>query len=103
MKSSREVREAATLAERERIIKLLEDKGAHEYHDGYEELTCDTCNNIALIKGEELEQLNERKAITDWLRSRRASEPMRLTIERLAELIDEGKHLEQSKDEGENK
>ena len=47
--------------------------------------------------------MNERKAITDWLRSRRASEPMRLTIERLAELIDQGKHLEQSKDEGENK
>jgi hypothetical protein len=47
--------------------------------------------------------VNERKAITDWLRSRRASESMRLTIERLAELIDEGKHLEQSKDEGENK
>ena len=38
--------------------------------------------------------MNERKAITDWLRSRRASEPMRLTIERLAELIDQGKHLE---------
>ena len=38
--------------------------------------------------------MNERKAITDWLRSRRASEPMRLTIERLAELIDRGKHLE---------
>lgn len=45
--------------------------------------------------------MNERKAITDWLRSRRASEPMRLTIERLAELIDQGKHLEQSKEEGE--
>lgn len=39
------------IVERERIIKLLEDKGVHEWHDGYEELTCDTCNNIALIKG----------------------------------------------------
>ena len=38
--------------------------------------------------------MNERKAITDWLRSRRASEPMRLTVERLADLIDQGKHLE---------
>lgn len=40
--------------------------------------------------------MNERKAITDWLRSLMASEPipMRLTIERLAELIDQGKHLE---------
>jgi hypothetical protein len=38
--------------EQERIIKLLEDKGAHEWHDGHEELTCDTCHNIALIKGE---------------------------------------------------
>jgi hypothetical protein len=36
----------------ERIIKLLEDKGAHEWHDGHEEITCDTCWNIALIKGE---------------------------------------------------
>ena len=40
--------------------------------------------------------MSERKAITDWLRSRRASEPMRLTIERLADLIDQGKHLEQN-------
>jgi hypothetical protein len=45
----------------------------------------------------------ERKAITDWLRSRKASEPMRLTIERLAYLIDQGKHLEQNKEKGENK
>ena len=47
--------------------------------------------------------MNERKAITDWLRSRKASEPMRLTIERLAYLIDQGKHLEQSEDKKENK
>lgn len=46
--------------------------------------------------------MNERKAITDWLRSRRASEPMRLTIERLAYLIDQGKHLEQSQKRTEN-
>lgn len=46
---------------------------------------------IALIKGE---GVTERKAITDWLRSRKASEPMRLTIERLAYLIDQGKHLD---------
>ena len=45
--------------------------------------------------------MNERKAITDWLRSRKASEPMRLTIERLAYLIDQGRHLEQSQKDNE--
>jgi hypothetical protein len=57
----------------------------------------------ALVKSAELATEAERKAITDWLRSRRASEPMRLTIERLAYLIDQGKHLEQNKEKGENK
>jgi hypothetical protein len=52
MKSSREVKEAATLAERERIINLLENKGSHEWNDGHDEITCDTCWNIALIKGD---------------------------------------------------
>jgi malonyl CoA-acyl carrier protein transacylase len=43
MKSSREVREAATLAERERIIKLLEDNWVEPM---------DWLSTIALIKGE---------------------------------------------------
>ena len=45
-------RKIGALEEQERIIKLLREKGSHEYHDGYEEITCDTCHSIALIKGE---------------------------------------------------
>jgi hypothetical protein len=52
MTPSSEVKKAATLTERERIIKLLENKGSHEWNDGHDEITCNTCWNIALIKGE---------------------------------------------------
>ena len=43
----------AVLRERERIIKLLEERGNHEWHGDHNEITCDTCHNIALIRGEQ--------------------------------------------------
>jgi hypothetical protein len=52
MKSSREVREAATLAERERIIKLLEDEAFTKAFGRSRDFNARKANLIALIKGD---------------------------------------------------